>query len=130
VNQQPMRDDGTLRRLHELMCRVNAGENLAAVLQSLVDGVADVAGYAVAAVSILHPDQDFEVLAVAGDEDARAGLMGLRTPLRDIIGKFELAENWGVLRFIPHERLEGDAQGWIPDMTPLDVPDAWHPRMR
>lgn len=121
------RELGTLRKLHELMCRVNAGEDLPTVLQSLVDGVADVAGFRIAAVSILHPNQEFEMLAVAGDDDARAALVGKRTPLADIAKEFDLAENWGVLRFVPHERLDGSPQGWIPDVAPLDVPDAWHP---
>ena len=121
------RELGTLRLLHELMCRVNAGEDLQTVLQSLVDGVADVAGFRIAAVSILHPNQEFEMLAVAGDDDARRDLLGNRTPLEEIAGEFAIAENWGVLRFIPHERLAGDPQGWIPQVTPLDVADAWHP---
>lgn len=127
MTEQMSRELGTLRQLHELMCAVNAGEDLQTVLESLVDGVADVAGFRVAAVSILHPNQEFEMLAVAGDDDARTDLLGIRTPLAEIVDEFELAENWGVLRFIPHERLHGNPLGWIPKVTPLDVPDAWHP---
>jgi signal transduction histidine kinase len=128
VNSDTSREVATLRRLHELMCRVNAGDDLSDVLQSVVDGVADVTGFAVAAVSYLHPDQHFEVLAVAGDEAARGSLIGVRTPWSDIAAEFEMADDWGLLRFIPHERLNGAApQGWIPEMTPLDVSDAWHP---
>jgi signal transduction histidine kinase len=110
------------------MCRVNAGDDLSDVLQSLVDGVADVTGFAVAAVSHLNTDQHFEVLAVAGDEAARGSLLGVRTPWAEIIGEFEMADDWGLLRFIPHERLNGaEPRGWVPEMTPLDVADAWHP---
>ena len=128
MNSEASREVATLRRLHELMCRVNAGDDLSDVLQSLVDGVADVTGFAVAAVSYLHPDQHFEVLAVAGDETARGSLLGVRTSWSDIAAEFEMADDWGLLRFIPHERLNGAApQGWIPDLTPLDVSDAWHP---
>lgn len=126
-HHQP-REVATLRRLHELMCLVNAGEDLASVLQSLVDGVADVTGFAVAAVSYLHPDQHLEVVAVAGDDEARDQLIGIRTPLEEIAGEFDIADTWGLLRFIPHERLDGvKGRGWIPDVDPLDVPDAWHP---
>lgn len=122
------REVATVRRLHELMCRVNAGDDLASVLQSLVDGVADVTGFAVAAVSYLHPDRHLEVLAVAGDDAAREQLVGVRTPLDDLREEFDLADHWGMLRFVPHERLGGAAaRGWIPDFRPLDVPDAWHP---
>jgi signal transduction histidine kinase len=122
------REVATLRRLHELMCRVNAGEDLASVLQSVVDGVADVTGFAVAAVSYLHPDRNLEVVAVAGDDAARDQLIGVRTPVDDISVEFEMADHWGMLRFVPHERLNGEkGRGWIPDVRPLDVPDAWHP---
>lgn len=117
-----------MRRLHELMCRVNAGEDLASVLQALVDGVADVTGFAVAAVSYLHPDRHFEVVAVAGDDQARDQLIGIRTPYEDIKQEFDRADDWGLLKFIPHEKLNGETgRGWIPDVRPLDVPDAWHP---
>ena len=127
TDDQP-REVTTLRRLHELMCRVNAGDDLPSVLQTLVDGVADVTGFAVAAVSYLHPDQHLEVVAVAGDDAARDQLIGIRTPLEEIAGEFEIADTWGLLRFIPHERLNGETgRGWIPDVDPLDVPDAWHP---
>ena len=122
------RDVATLRRLHALMCRVNAGEDLASVLQSLVDGVADVTGFAVAAVSYLHPDRHLEVVAVAGDDAARDQLIGVRTLVDEISDEFEIADHWGMLRFVPHERLNGETgRGWIPDVAPLDVPDAWHP---
>ncbi|HEY0774406.1 MAG TPA: ATP-binding protein [Nocardioidaceae bacterium] len=117
-----------MRRLHALMCRVNAGEDLASVLQSLVDGVADVTGFAVAAVSYLHPDRHLEVVAVAGDDAARDQLIGVRTLVDEISDEFEIADHWGMLRFVPHERLNGETgRGWIPDVAPLDVPDAWHP---
>jgi signal transduction histidine kinase len=128
VSYDQPREVITLRRLHELMCRVNAGDDLASVLQSLVDGVADVTGFAVAAVSYLQPDRCLEVVAVAGDDAARDQLIGTRTPLEEIMGEFDIADEWGLLRFVPHERLTRDmVRGWIPDVQPLDVPDAWHP---
>ena len=40
------------------------------------------------------------------------------------------ADEWGLLRFVPHERLDvglGETWGWVPDIEPLDDPDAWHP---
>jgi signal transduction histidine kinase len=128
VTYDQPREVTTLRRLHELVCRVNAGDDLASVLQLLVDGVADVTGFAVAAVSYLQPDRCLEVVAVAGDDAARDQLIGTRTPLDEIMGEFDIADDWGLLRFVPHERLNGETgRGWIPDVQPLDVPDAWHP---
>ena len=128
MNDEQPREVTTLRRLHELMCRVNAGEDLPSVLQSVVEGVADVTGFAVAAVSYMHPDGCLEVVAVAGDDEARDQLIGTRTPREDLVGEFDLADDWGLLKFVPHERLNGEpGRGWIPDVRPLDVPDAWHP---
>jgi hypothetical protein len=75
IDDQP-REVATLRRLHELMCRVNAGDDLASVLQTVVNGVADVTGFAVAAVSYRHPDRHFEVVAVAGDDACRDSCWG------------------------------------------------------
>ncbi|HEX6486291.1 MAG TPA: ATP-binding protein [Nocardioidaceae bacterium] len=126
IDDQP-REVATLRRLHELMCRVNAGDDLASVLQTVVNGVADVTGFAVAAVSYRHPDGHFEVVAVAGDDACRDQLLGARTSLDELAGEFDIADDWGLLKFIPHERLQGVPAGWIPDVRPLDVPDAWHP---
>ena len=126
IDDQP-REVATLRRLHELMCRVNAGDDLASVLQTVVNGVADVTGFAVAAVSYRHPDGHFEVVAVAGDDACRDQLLGARTSLDELAGEFDIADDWGLLKFIPHERLQGKPAGWIPDVRPLDVPDAWHP---
>ncbi len=123
------RELATLRRLHHLMSRVNARHDLQEVLQTVAEGVADVAGFAVAAIRYLHPDGMLEMLALAGDEEARAELMGTRKPVADILAEFELAEEWGILRFVPHERLPGlVGEGWVPDVQPLDAPNAWHPQ--
>ena len=43
--------------------------------------------------------------------------------------EFAVAEHWGPLRFVPHDRLPDGAGGWVPPATscPGDHPDAWHP---
>ncbi len=42
--------------------------------------------------------------------------------------EFAIADEWGGLRFVPHERLpEGEVIGWVPDVPVSDDPDAWHP---
>ncbi|HET6627856.1 MAG TPA: ATP-binding protein [Nocardioidaceae bacterium] len=118
----------TLRRLHHLMNQVNASHDLEEVLQTVAEGVADVVGFEVAAIRYLRSDGDLECVAVAGDETARAQLLGTRIPVAEIQAEFEMADEWGALRFVPHERLRGSVgAGWIPDVPTLDVPDAWHP---
>ncbi|WP_330474777.1 GAF domain-containing sensor histidine kinase [Terrabacter sp. C0L_2] len=121
-----------LRRLTDLMNRVSAQDDLSSLFDMVVDGAADVVGFKVAAISLVVPSGDVEVVAVAGDDDARAELLGRRTPRANLEAEFAVAERWGSLRFVPAGELPaGSAEGWVsPDWTAptLDSdPDAWHP---
>ena len=97
-------------------------------LQLIAEGVTELVGFGVAVVSIVRNDQ-LEVVAVAGDEKAREEIHGTRTPIGTLQAELEKADSWGLMQFVPHERLNDEvlATGWVPDITPLDVPDAWHP---
>lgn len=99
-------------------------------LQLIAEGVTDVAHFGVAAISVVREDGKLEVVAVAGNEMARRQLEGSRTPVDRLANEIAKADDWGLLRFVPHERLEpdaGDEWGWVPDIEPIDAPDAWHP---
>ena len=99
-------------------------------LQTIAEGVTQVAGFGVAAISVARDDGKLEVMAVAGSDEAREQLTGVRTPVSSLMDELEHADEWGLLRFVPHERLEngaGEAWGWVPDVTPIEGPDAWHP---
>ncbi|WP_345521974.1 ATP-binding protein [Nocardioides conyzicola] len=99
-------------------------------LQLIAEGVTDVAHFGVAAISVVREDGKLEVVAVAGSDVARSQLEGSRTPVDRLAGEIAKADDWGLLRFVPHERLEpdaGDEWGWVPDIEPIDAPDAWHP---
>ena len=99
-------------------------------LQLIAEGVTDLAGFGVAAISVAREDGKLEVAAVAGSDEARIELQGRRTPIDTLMAEIEKADHWGLLRFVPHERLDpsaGETWGWIPDVTPIDDPDAWHP---
>ncbi|GAA2497566.1 HAMP domain-containing sensor histidine kinase [Terrabacter carboxydivorans] len=127
-----------LRRLTELMNRVSAQDDLSILFDMVVDGAADVVGFKVAAISLVVPSGDVEVVAVAGDDDARAELLGRRTPRANLDAEFAVAERWGSLRFVPAGELpDGSAEGWVSsDWTAptvdgasdaLDALDAWNP---
>ncbi len=94
-------------------------------LQVLVEGVATLAGFEQSSVT-LRRDGHFEVVAAAGVED---GFVGRRVPVESIEDELAGADEWGVWRFVPHERAseEALAYSYIPDVTPLDAEDAWHP---
>lgn len=100
-------------------------------LQLIAEGVTQVAGFGVAAISVVRKDGRLQVMAVAGSDAARTELEGRRTPVDRLAREIEKADDWGLLRFVPHERLDsaaGDQWGWVPDIDPIDdAPDAWHP---
>ncbi|MCW2845009.1 MAG: ATP-binding region, ATPase domain protein [Nocardioides sp.] len=99
-------------------------------LQLIAEGVTQVAGFGVAAISVARDDGKLEVMAVAGSDAARDQLTGTRTPVDRLQRELAKADDWGLLRFVPHERLDpevGENWGWVPDIEPLDEPDAWHP---
>jgi len=117
-----------VRRLYDVMRRVNSPSDLADVLQAVADGVVEGLGYGVAAISRLEGD-DLVMTAVAGDEEARAAILGRRTPSTVVFNEFTQADQWGILRYVPHDRLPIEAlqSAWIPDYVPDSAPDAWHP---
>ena len=99
-------------------------------LQLIAEGVTKVAGFGIAAISVARSDGKLEVMAVAGSDEARESLQGRRTPLDQLSREIEKADDWGLFRFVPHERLDpsaGEQWGWVPDIVPIDDPDAWHP---
>ncbi|MCA9572042.1 MAG: hypothetical protein KC656_29590, partial [Myxococcales bacterium] len=99
-------------------------------LQLIAEGVTKVAGFGIAAISVARSDGKLEVMAVAGSDEARESLQGRRTPLDQLSRELEKADDWGMFRFVPHERLDasaGEEWGWVPDIEPIDDPDAWHP---
>ncbi|HEY0952044.1 GAF domain-containing sensor histidine kinase [Nocardioides sp.] len=99
-------------------------------IQLIAEGVTQLAGFGVAAISAVRDDGKLEVMAVAGSDAAREQLHGVRTPVDRLSRELEKADDWGLLRFVPHERLDhgaGDDWGWVPDIEPIDAEDAWHP---
>ena len=117
-----------LRNLHDLITSVHSVQDLDELLQTAVQGVVDVLGFRVAAINTVDDFGYVEAVAVAGDDDACRTLGGRRMPLEEFTEEFAIADEWGMLRFVPHDRLPADAaSSWVPDMEPLDVPDAWHP---
>ncbi len=98
-------------------------------IQLIAEGVTQLAGFGVAAISAVRDDGRLEVMAVAGSDAAREQLHGVRTPVDRLSRELEKADDWGLLRFVPHERLDQGTEewGWVPDIEPIDAEDAWHP---
>lgn len=94
-------------------------------LQVLVEGVAILAGFEQSAIS-LRRDGFIQVIAAAGVSD---GFVGTTSPASSMEGELADADVWGVWRFVPHERASVEALEYshIPDVTPIEGADAWHP---
>lgn len=117
-----------VRRLSELMRRVNSSTDTADVLEEIVNGVVDVLGYGVAAIARLE-GSTLVMTNVAGPESVRTQILGRRTPADQILDEFRQADKWGILRFVPHGRMS-DARrraAWIPDIPSSHDADDWHP---
>jgi two-component system, OmpR family, phosphate regulon sensor histidine kinase PhoR len=100
-------------------------DNLLENLQLIADGAVAVAGFAVAAIRVRRGDElELVVDTELPDE------VGSRIPLQLMLDELAVAEDWGLLRFVPHERgsTGPEGAGWvIPEIEMLDDPDAWHP---
>lgn len=117
-----------VRRLYEVSARMGAGRSLSETLQAVVDGVVDGLGFGIAVLNLRQADGKFEVIAVAGSPDAREALLGTISAADIFDAEFAIADSWGALRFVPHERLpEGEVVGWVPEIPVSEDPDAWHP---
>ena len=113
-----------------------AGPVFRDALQLIAEGVTEIVGFRLATISVVRPapdgTQELEVIADAGDDAGNEVIVGRRTPLASLLMEIEKAEVWGQFRFLPHELLETEdvenAYGWVvPDIEPIDAPDAWHP---
>jgi signal transduction histidine kinase len=95
----------------------------------IAEGITQLAGFDVAAVSVVRDSQHMQVMAVAGNDEARDILLGTFTPITRLMEELEHAEDWGMFQFVPHESLdpESESWGWVPDLAPVAGPDAWHP---
>lgn len=119
----------TLRELQRLILRINAGPDLAATLQAVVHGVVEGLGFDVAVVNLVRDDGAVQVVAVAGSDDATKALLGESGTIDDWHRALAVADEWGSLRYVPHDRFTPDEKlpTWVPDLPVSDDPADWHP---
>jgi signal transduction histidine kinase len=98
-------------------------------LQVIAEGLVELAGFEVAALSVVRDSQHMQVMAVAGSDEARDTLLGTFTPITRLMDELRVAEDWGFFQFVPQESLDPEVEswGWVPDFEPIEVPDAWQP---
>ena len=122
---------GPLEDVTDLIAAMHASSDVVTMLQRVVDGVVARLGFQVALVDRLDdsgPEHVFEAVAVAGDPEGCEVLLHRRVPAKGMLAEIDLADRWGSLRFMPHDRLPMDAEtSWVPDIPVRNEPDAWHP---
>lgn len=81
---------GALRRLYDLVARMTSSTDLDTVLQRVAEGACEL-GFEVAVVTVVREDEDLEVAAVVGSDEARRTLLG------SVAGRpaWDLALSWG-----------------------------------
>jgi diguanylate cyclase (GGDEF)-like protein len=103
-------------------------DDLASMLDVLAGTIVELLGFGVAAVNVARPDGALEVVAVAGDADAREALLGTVYSAQSFDDILLHSEAWGRLRFVDHATQADQSHAdWIPDFQPSDAVDAWHP---
>ncbi|MFB9311684.1 sensor histidine kinase [Nocardioides plantarum] len=97
-------------------------------LDLVASSVAEMVGFEIAIISVVRGDHMYAV-SVEGSNGATDAMLGLATPISMVHTELARADDWGRFQFVPHDRVELDVQavGWVPDLEPIDAPDAWHP---
>lgn len=116
--------------LHRVITRVHAQGGVQGTVQAVTDAVVESAGFGVAVVSVPRPGGIMQTVAVAGSESAAAELLGVGRPRELYEEEFAVAQRWGTLLFVPHDRLpDADRRGWsspVSDRRDRRLFRRWH----
>jgi diguanylate cyclase (GGDEF)-like protein len=114
---------------HEAASDTIVTDELVEMLDLLAATIVQALCFGVACINIARPDGSLQVVAVAGDDDARRALLGTVTEAETWDELLSVSEAWGLLRFADHrnEAAKVDTLSWVPATMPTDVEDAWHP---
>lgn len=101
-----------------------------AALQAIAEGVSEIAGFDVVGIAAVRDDGYLHQLVVVGPDDARQALIDSLAPVQPLLDQLEAADDWGALKFVPHDRMVLDIEkwGWRSDAPSEGIDeDAWHP---
>ncbi len=130
-SESPESSIAHLRGLLEVTRLLRGEHKLSSVLDAIAHTVCEALGFATVVVTLYRPAwNDFEVTAVHGSDDARRVLMGTVREWEDIQPLLDERFLRRGAYFIPHDEFDWssiDGASFVPDLTPGDAPDAWHP---
>lgn len=103
--------------------------DLVSMLDVLAQTIVDALGFGVTAVNLVRPDGTFEVVSVAGNDQARDLLLGTVESAQAWEEILAASETWGRLHFLDHSRHPETVAMllWKSDVAALDTERAWHP---
>jgi diguanylate cyclase (GGDEF)-like protein/PAS domain S-box-containing protein len=102
-----------LRAAHRITADLMQLRDLDATLHGVVTGV-QLLGFGVAVMNVVRDDGTVEVTTVAGPDSVRETLLGVREPLEVWQRILDACQDWGALKFMPHElRLVDELNEWV-----------------
>ena len=116
----------------EIVFLANPSYSRTEILHAIAEDVAKRTAHKVVALEVLRSDGYLEFVAIAGDEDARAKMMGQASPLE--LGHIRrLGQEMDGWWHVPNEVLDDTTRAWLdqyghrPDVPASDLPDGWDP---
>jgi diguanylate cyclase (GGDEF)-like protein/PAS domain S-box-containing protein len=115
-----------MHQLHRVVGELTAARDPGATLRAVADGVVSSLGYEIAAVTVIRPDGDIEVAAVAGPPNAASliGRVGDRATWDAMLANGDV---WGPLRFVKYQIWPDDIAGDDPGALVCEEHEPWQP---
>jgi diguanylate cyclase (GGDEF)-like protein len=119
-----------LGAMFERTVSVRSAEDLQIVLEDVCRTIAEVLGYGTVVMNVYRPAfDDMHTAAVMGSEESVKALLGVANPSDTwtplLADRFERRGAY----FVPGDEFDWDELGvetYVPDLEPIDDPDAWH----
>jgi diguanylate cyclase (GGDEF)-like protein/PAS domain S-box-containing protein len=108
---------------------INDDLDLDRTLQAVSNGVVEGLGFEVTVINLVQADGNFQVVAVAGSDEARETLLGQRGQREEWDRWLSLCTPVGEV-LVDYRRLADDGSDvptWVPDTPISEDEDAWHP---
>ncbi|HET8615481.1 MAG TPA: diguanylate cyclase [Actinomycetales bacterium] len=119
---------GMMQAAHRITTDLMQLRDLDAALDAVVHGALSL-GFGVAVMNVVQDDGTVAVTTVAGPDSVRETLLGVREPLALWQRLLDACEDWGALRFMPHDvRIVDEMNEWVvTEGEPIHGLGPWFP---
>jgi diguanylate cyclase (GGDEF)-like protein/PAS domain S-box-containing protein len=117
-----------MQAAHRITADLMQLRDLDATLSAVVHGALSL-GFGVAVMNVVQDDGTVEVTTVAGPDSVREALLGVHEPLMLWHRLLDACEDWGALRFMPHDvRIVDEMNEWVvTEGEPIQGVGPWFP---